>query len=46
MDKKLSETTKFCVEIMKSRRQVRGKIGQVVGSLPFDANVIKHQGGF
>ena len=30
MDEKLSETTKLCVEIMKSRRQVRGKLGQVV----------------
>ena len=31
IDKKLGETTKFCVEIMKSRRQVGGKlVGQVV----------------
>ena len=30
MDEKLGETTKLCVEIIKSRRQVGGKLGQVV----------------
>ena len=30
MDKKLRETTYLCVEIMKSKRQVKGKIGHVV----------------
>ena len=29
MDKKLSETTNLCVEIMNSKRQVKGKLGQV-----------------
>ena len=30
MDKKLGETTNLCVEIMNSKRQVMGKLGQVV----------------
>ena len=30
MDKKLRETTNLCVEIMKSNRRVKGKLGQVV----------------
>ena len=30
MDKKLRETTNLCVEIMKSNRQVKGKLGHVV----------------
>ena len=30
MDKKLRETTYICVEIMNSKRQVKGKIGHVV----------------
>ena len=30
MDEKLFETTNFGVEIMNSKRQVKGKIGQVV----------------
>jgi len=30
MDKELRETTYFCVEIMNSKRQVMGKLGQVV----------------
>ena len=30
MDKKLRETTYLCVEIMNSKRQVKGKIGHVV----------------
>ena len=29
MDKKLRETTNFCVEIMNSKRQVKGKLGHV-----------------
>ena len=29
MDKKLFETTNLCVEIMNSKRQVKGKLGQV-----------------
>ena len=28
MDKILSETTNFCVEIMNSKRQVKGKLGR------------------
>jgi len=27
MDKKLRETTNLCVEIMKSKRQLKGKLG-------------------
>ena len=34
MDKKLRETTYLCVEIMNSKRQVKGKIGHVV-QIPF-----------
>ena len=30
MDKKLRETTNLCVEIMDSKRQVNGKLGNVV----------------
>ena len=30
MDKKLRETTNLCVEIMNSKRQVKGKLGHVV----------------
>ena len=30
MDKELGETTKLCVEIMDSKRQVMGKLGHVV----------------
>ena len=30
MDKKLRETTDLCVEIMNSKRQAMGKLGQVV----------------
>ena len=30
MDKKLRKTTYLCVEIMNSKRQVKGKIGHVV----------------
>ena len=30
MDKKLSETTYLCVEIINSRRQAKGKLGHVV----------------
>ena len=33
-DKKLRETTYLCVEIMNSKRQVKGKIGHVV-QIPF-----------
>ena len=37
MDKKLRETTNFCVEIMNSKRQVKGKLGHVV---QFEINVM------
>ena len=30
MDKKFHETTNLCVEIMKSKRQEKGKLGHVV----------------
>ena len=30
MDKKVSETTNLCVEIMNSKRLVKGKRGQVI----------------
>ena len=30
MDKKLHETTNLCVEIMNSKRQVKGRLGYVV----------------
>ena len=30
MDKKLRETTNLCVEIINSKRQVKGKLGHVV----------------
>ena len=30
MDKKLRETANFCVEIMNSGRQAKGKLGHVV----------------
>ena len=30
MDKKLRETTNLCVEIMNSKRQVKGKLDHVV----------------
>ena len=30
MDKQLRETINLCVEIMKSKRQVKGKLGHVV----------------
>ena len=30
MDKKLRETTNFCVEIMNNKRQVMGKLGHMV----------------
>ena len=30
MDKKLRETTNLCVEIMNSKRQVKGELGHVV----------------
>ena len=30
MDKKLRETTNLCVEIMNSRRQAKGELGNVV----------------
>ena len=30
MDKKLCESTNFCVEIMNSKRHVKGKLGHVV----------------
>ena len=33
MDKKLGETTHLCVEIINSKRQVKGKLGHVVQSL-------------
>ena len=43
MDKKLHETTNICVEIMKSKRQGKEKLGYVRGTnscLPLDVNVI------
>ena len=43
MDKKLSETTNLCVEIMnRKRKQVKGEAGSrgTNPSLPFDVNVI------
>ena len=42
MDKKLRETTDLCVEIMKSKRQVMGKLGHVVQIrvCPFVVNVM------
>ena len=30
MDKKLGETTNFCVEIMNSKKQVKGKRGHMI----------------
>ena len=30
MDKKLRETTHLCVEVMNSKRQVKGKLGHLV----------------
>ena len=30
MDKKLHETTNLCVEIMNGKKQVKGKLGQMV----------------
>ena len=44
MDKKLHETTNICVEIMKSKRQGKGKLGYVRGTnsrLSLDVNVIQ-----
>ena len=35
MDKKLCETTHLCVEVMNSKRQVKGKLGR-----RFDENVM------
>ena len=43
MNKKLRETAKLCVEIMNSKRQVKGKLGQLKQirvTLPFDVNVM------
>ena len=43
MDKKLHETTNICVEIMKSKRQGKEKLGYVRGTnsrLLLDVNVI------
>ena len=37
MDKKLRDTANLCVEIMDSKRQVKGKLGQ---RLPLDVNVM------
>ena len=41
MDTKLREINNLCVEIMNSKRQVRGKLGHVVqfSRLLFDVNV-------
>ena len=42
MDTKLRETTNLCVEIMNSKRQVRGKLTNLnvqISRLPFDVNV-------
>ena len=39
-DEKLRETSNLCVEIINSKRQVKGKLGHVLNSrLPFDVNV-------
>ena len=35
MDKKLPETTNLFVEIMGSKRQVKGKLGHVVQTVAF-----------
>ena len=43
MDRKFHETTNLCVEIMKSKRQVKGKLGHVVQIrvfLPTDVNLM------
>ena len=42
MDKKLRETTYLCVEIMNSKRQVKGETWSrgTNSRLPFDVNVI------
>ena len=42
MDKKLRETTNLCVEIMNSKRQVRGEtwLRGTNSRLPFDVNVM------
>ena len=45
MDKKLCEATNLCVEIMNSKRQVKGKLGTLSGTnsrLPFDVNVMPY----
>ena len=41
MDTKLREINNLCVEIMNSKRQVRGTLGHEVqiSRLPFDVNV-------
>ena len=43
MNKKLRETAKLCVEIMNSKRLVKGKLAhlkQIRVTLPFDVNVM------
>ena len=41
MDKKLRETTNLCVEIMNSKRQVKGNfVTWYKSRLPFDVNVM------
>ena len=43
MDKTLHETTNLCVEMMNSKRQVKGKLGHVVHTnsrLLFDVNMM------
>ena len=43
MDRKFHETSNLCVEIMKSKRQVKGKLGHVVQIrvfLPTDVNLM------
>ena len=43
MDKILSETTNFCVEIMNSKRQVKRKLGHVVQfAFAVDINVMSN----
>ena len=39
LDKKLRQTTNLCVEIMNSKRQVKGKLGTNL-RLPFDVNAM------
>ena len=46
MDTKLSETTNLCVEIMNSKRQVKGKLGHVVQNRVCCKNIYIYQGNY